>query len=125
MRDVSSTRRTARGARRAAPPPPPNVLERYRLVLLLGAVLVGIAAIAFVATRQADASWACASLLTPPPDAADQPLGEGFVTQDLGRNHVTIGTRIEYGFCPPTSGPHHPAPLARRFYGPDDAVAPG
>jgi Protein of unknown function (DUF3105) len=46
------------------------------------------------------------------PDASATPQPEptarlGFSTTVLGRGHVLTSQRIEYGFCPPTSGEHY------------------
>lgn len=52
----------------------------------------------------------------------------GFVAQDLGQRHVSENASVTYAYCPPTSGDHfssNQAPLARRFYGPDDELRPG
>jgi len=38
---------------------------------------------------------------------------------------MATGTFIEYAECPPTSGPHYPAPARRGFYGPDQKLPVG
>ncbi|MBX3031286.1 MAG: DUF3105 domain-containing protein [Chloroflexi bacterium] len=64
----------------------------------------------------------------PSPTPASTPQ-LGFVTQDLGKNHVTQGTVVKYGYCPPASGPHYnvsgQGPLSRQFYGPTTILNPG
>ena len=46
----------------------------------------------------------------------------------MGRNHITPGTKAEFLYCPPASGPHYNiagrGPIAPRFYGPDTATEP-
>jgi hypothetical protein len=53
----------------------------------------------------------------------------GFVTRDLGRNHVPTGSFQTYDYCPPASGPHYVeagrAPLRRDLYGPAAELPPG
>mgnify|MGYP000563055467 CR=1 FL=1 len=71
-------------------------------------------------------AYSCDELLTAPAEAS---ATDGFATASLGSQHVAPGTRIRYGFCPPTSGSHYNAPgagpLRPGFYGPDDAAGPG
>lgn len=113
--------------RRRAPEPERRRLPSLRLLLVGLAVVgvVGVLAIAFISSATAR-EYSCDKLLTAPPGA----LGtDGFATQALGRGHVAVGTKIRYGFCPPTSGSHYNAagvgPLRSGFYGPDADVGPG
>ena len=117
-------------------------VERYRGVLLAAVAVVGVGAVAIFLFQGASAApYVCDSLLTPPPAvaAASEAAGPaaepaptpqvGFVTSDLGRDHVPNGSTVRYAFCPPTSGDHWNvagrAPLRRAVYGPGDAVSPG
>ena len=119
-------------ARIREPQRPRSALERYR-GLLLG---IGIAAVVLVVggalfLGASSPAYACTSTLQPEPAASPAP-GEtprlGQVTGDLGRNHVTVGTSVTYGFCPPTSGNHYNAPgsgpIAAEFYGKDSVTVP-
>jgi hypothetical protein len=133
---MAKRRRTTR----ATPPTPAPPPRRYRQpepdgrrllsprVLLLGLVAVGFAGVigfAVVSSLTAP-DYSCVKLLTSPPGTS---ATEGFATDSLGAGHVAAGTRISYGFCPPTSGAHYNAagigPLRPAFYGPDAAVGPG
>jgi hypothetical protein len=62
------------------------------------------------------------------PSAAPAPTPRlGFTTEILGRTHVPVGTTVNYGFCPPTSGNHYnqpAAPIPARVYPPSDAKPP-
>jgi hypothetical protein len=46
----------------------------------------------------------------------------------MGAQHVVVGTKVAYAFCPPASGKHYSSsglgPIAPRFYGPDDVALP-
>jgi hypothetical protein len=52
----------------------------------------------------------------------------GFTTTIQGNTHVSGGTVVNYGFCPPTSGDHINAPprgpIPAQFYGPNEEKAP-
>jgi hypothetical protein len=67
---------------------------------------------------------------TPSPSPVPAPTQRlGFVTADLGRDHITDKTKkVEYAYCPPGSGPHwniaNVAPVPRAFYGPEQSIAP-
>lgn len=113
--------------RRRAPEPERRRLPSARLVLigLAAAGVVGVIGLAFIGSATAR-DYSCAELLTAPPDASG---ADGFATESLGSQHVGVGTKISYGFCPPTSGSHHTAqgagPLRPGFYGPDADAGPG
>jgi hypothetical protein len=82
--------------------------------------------IQFVDRRHAPkGEFTCGSLLQPATPA--DPLN-GQVEQNMGAQHVQIGTTVGYAVCPPASGQHYSAagkgPIAPRFYGPDDRVEP-
>ena len=98
---------------------------RIILVGLAVVGLIGVLGIAFIGSATAR-DYSCAELLTPPPGAS---ATDGFATASLGRQHVAVGTKIRYDFCPPTSGNHYNAagagPLRPGFYGPDAAAGPG
>jgi hypothetical protein len=113
-----TTRQPAREARR---------LPSLRLLVGAAAVVavVGFVGLAFLGSSTATA-YVCGERLGAPAGASE---GEAFSTESLGSQHVTAGTKIRYGFCPPTSGAHYNAagagPLRPGFYGPDDAAGPG
>ena len=113
--------------RRRAPEPKRRRLPSLRVVLVgLAAVgVVGVVGLAFIGSATAR-DYSCAELLTAPPDAS---VADGFATKSLGQAHVGVGTKIRYGFCPPTSGGHYNAagagPLRPGFYGPDADAGPG
>ncbi|MBA3875865.1 MAG: hypothetical protein C0498_02845 [Anaerolinea sp.] len=106
--------------------------ERRRLrsprILLISIAVVGV--VGFVGLALANSltapAYACAELLTTPPSAS---ADEGFATESLGQGHVATGTKVRYGFCPPTSGSHYGArgagPIPPGFYGPDAEAGPG
>lgn len=153
----SAARRRASSAGRVSAPP--SFFERYRaLIVGAAAVLVVAGTVAVVAnmTTSSANAYECTTLLTPgptdpvptprpatPPPSVDpaaspapasspepQPTQRlGFTTQDLGKNHVTAGTKVDYDYCPPASGSHYNvggrAPLARQFYPPTTELVPG
>lgn len=99
-----------------------------RLLLLGGGVLAGVLFVgaAFLSDGTAPANYACGEVLPAPSGSVG---AEGITTESLGADHVAVGTRITYGFCPPTSGDHFAAqgrgPIRPGFYGPDSAAEPG
>ena len=99
-----------------------------RTVAIAGIAVVVLAAAAIIAFAGAApaASFSCDEQLTAP---AGTTTGTAFTTENLGRTHVSPGTKIRYAFCPPTSGNHYNAagvgPLRPGFYGPSDAAGPG
>lgn len=99
-----------------------------RTVAIAGIAVVVLAAAAIIAFAGAApaASFSCDEQLTAP---AGTTAGTVFTTGHLGSTHVSPGTKIRYGFCPPTSGNHYNAanagPLRPGFYGPSDAAGPG
>ena len=117
---------SAARSRRRAPEPERRRLPSLR-VLLVGVAIVGVVGfvgLAFFSSATARA-FSCDELLTAPADAST----DGFATESLGSQHVGAGTKIRYGFCPPTSGSHYNAagagPLRPGFYGPDADAGPG
>lgn len=82
-------------------------------------------------TLSAGASPSASPTATPSPSPTPSPTTRlGFVTSDLGRNHVLDASqKITYGFCPPDSGPHYNiqgvGPLARAFYPASKEQTPG
>lgn len=121
-------------------------LGRYRVALLVGALVLGIGVVVFILLQSSGPAYACDSLLTPGPSdpvaTAAAPSGSqaspgpaaptqrlGFTTIDMGREHISANSTTRFAFCPPTSGTHWSvaglAPIRRDFYSPDDGVAPG
>ncbi|MEW5992249.1 MAG: DUF3105 domain-containing protein [Chloroflexota bacterium] len=115
--------------RRTTPQPAREPWRLPSLRFLVGAAAI-VAVVAFVGlaflSSSTAAAYNCEELLGAPAGASE---GEAFSTESLGSQHVTVGTRIRYGFCPPTSGSHYSAagagPLRPGFYGPGDAAGPG
>lgn len=111
---------------RRGPEPGRRRLPRLRIVLIGIAVVgvVGFVGLAFLDSATAR-DYSCAEPLTVPSGAS----ADGFTTESLGSQHVAVGTKIRYGFCPPTSGDHYNAagagPLRPGFYGPDADAGPG
>ena len=81
------------------------------------------------ASTSASASPSPTSTASPSP--TPQPTTRlGFVTQDLGRQHITDpNDKIDYAFCPPGSGSHYNiagiGPLKRAFYPATQEQTPG
>lgn len=118
--------------------------ERFRSVIVVAALAIGLGAAALFLFQSAGPAYACESLLSPGPsepaptqapastDGSVTPTPTprvGFSTIDMGVSHVTANSTIRYAFCPPTSGAHWEipgrAPLPRSFYSPTDSVSPG
>jgi hypothetical protein len=100
--------------------------------LVPGQVLVPIKSdfgwhvIQFVDRRHAPHGGFTCDALLPPATPADPVNGQ--VVQDMGRQHVQVGTSVAYAVCPPASGQHYSSagkgPIPPRLYGPDDVVEP-
>jgi hypothetical protein len=78
------------------------------------------------ASPAASESAAASPSAEPTPAPAPTPR-LGFTTEILGRTHVPVGSVVNYGFCPPTSGNHYnqpAAPIPARVYPPSDAKPP-
>ncbi len=135
---TSSSRRTPppptriRGPRSPRSTPERTFLERYRGRLLWGLgglAIVAIATMAFLnATSPAYAcstEWTPAATSQPAPDATPR---LGFVQDDLGRDHISLGAFVKYALCPPATGKHFNAqgegPVRPGFYGPEDQATP-
>jgi hypothetical protein len=104
-------------------------IDRARLLtgLIAGAVVVGVAVVAFALLSGAGrVSYSCAELLQPQAGAT---VADPIVTPDMGRNHLAVGSRLEYAECPPASGPHYSAtgvaPVRPGFYAADAGIGPG
>jgi hypothetical protein len=99
-----------------------TVLVVVVIGVVLGFLLIGATQPAYYCDSQLQPAAAA----TPAPDGSPAPLGQ--VTSDLGRNHVNVGDKVHYGFCPPTSGRHYNdppnGPIPDRFFSKDDATVP-
>jgi hypothetical protein len=146
-RRPSPASRAVRRSRRPAPRQA-SFLERYRTRLLWigGIALVGGLAFAGLILPSITPVYACSNVFdptpapswTPPPSEplssgetpgpAATPPPPGFVQPDMGRNHVTVGTKVTYTWCPPASGRHYSAqgegPIPAGVYGPGDPKVP-
>lgn len=113
-------------SRRRAPEPERGRLPYLRIVLVvLAAVGVfGVVGLAFFSSATAR-NYSCDELLAAP---AGPSGSDGISTKNLGQTHVGVGTKIRYGFCPPTSASHYNAagkgPLRPGFYSPDSDAGP-
>jgi len=135
---TSSSRRTppptnrARGSRTTRLEPRTTFLERNRARLLWGLAAVALVAIASMAFLNATSpAYACSTqwepAITPEPAPSATPR-LGYVQNDMGREHVSLGSFVRYALCPPASGKHFNAqgegPVRPGFYGPDDEAPP-
>ena len=107
-------------------------VERYRGWIVLVAALAGVALIAlFVFSSAAAPAYACSTLFDPAPTAspsAGQTPNSGYPQDDMGRQHVAVGTKVTYTYCAPACGNHYNAagqgPIQPRVYGPNDKTIP-
>jgi hypothetical protein len=90
---------------------------------------VAIASVAFL--NATSPAYACSSQWTPavtPPPAPSATPRLGYVQDDLGRDHSSLGAFVKYALCPPASGRHFNAqgegPVQSGVYGPDDQATP-
>ena len=135
---TSSSRRTPPPTKRTRPSrahrgvPERSFLERNRSRLLwglAGVALVGIAALAFL--NATSPAYACSTqwepAVTPEPAPSATPR-LGYVQNDSGTEHVSLGSFVRYALCPPASGKHYNAqgegPVRPGTYGPDDEAPP-
>lgn len=129
QRAASASIRTVAGTpRRSAANGPRSTRLVWLAAILGGALVVAVVALLFIGFDGGPSAreYSCDELLGSPADAS---AADGFATRSLGDGHVAPGTRISYGFCPPTSGQHYSAagrgPLRPGFYDADDAAGPG
>jgi hypothetical protein len=130
VRPSTSARAGRRERARAAYKP--SIFERYRTVIVVAAVIAGIALIVgFVGLSAASPAYACTNVWTPAPTASPGPSQTpnlGYVQPDMGRTHVAPGTKVTYTYCAPASGSHYIGsgigPIQPRVYGPSDTVIP-
>jgi hypothetical protein len=126
----SSASGTVRAGRRAHPVRSErSFLDRNRSRLIGAGIIAGIVLIsAFVFVSASQPAYACSIQLDPASPAPSGTTVTGQREDDLGRQHVTVGTQVTYTYCPPASGNHYNAagqgPIAPRFYGPDDTTIP-
>ena len=140
----------ARAVRRSRRPAPRSAtfLERNRDRLLWiggGAAILALAFLGFIAPGLTPA-YECANLFDPSPapsfvaptqapaasGASQAPAATapapGYVEPDMGRTHVTPGSKVKYTWCPPASGNHYSAagqgPIRAQLYGPNDGTIP-
>lgn len=124
--------RRTRGSRNLRTTPRQTFLQRNRGRLLwglAGVALVGLLAIGYVSATSP--AYACSSEWTPAATPSPAPSATprlGYVQDDQGITHVTLGTFVRYAACPPASGKHYNAPgegpLSPRFYGSDEDTTP-
>ena len=76
-------------------------------------------------------AYACSTVwqpaVTPEPAPGATPR-LGYVQDDMGREHVSLGSFVRYALCPPASGKHYNAtgegPIRPGVFGPDDQATP-
>ena len=95
-------------------------------VLIALVVVAGIAVVGVGLFSSSGSPYACGLELQPQAGATvENPI----VVADEGRNHVEVGTKIDYASCPPSSGRHYAAsgiaPLRPAFYDPGARIGPG
>lgn len=135
---TSSSRRTppptnrTRASRAYRPEPRASFFERNRSRLLWGLAAVALIAIASMAFLNATSpAYACSTqwepAVTPEPAPGATPR-LGYVQNDFGTEHVTLGSFVRYALCPPASGKHFNAqgegPVRAGAYGADDQATP-
>jgi len=135
---TSSSRRTppptnrSRASRAYRAAPERSFLERNRNRLLWGLAGIALVAIASMAFLNATSpAYACSTewepAVTPEPAPSATPR-LGYVQNDMGREHVSLGAFVRYVLCPPASGKHYNAqgegPVRPGTYGPDDEATP-
>jgi hypothetical protein len=134
---TSSPRQTppatrSRGARPLRSAPRKPFLERNRGRLLWGIAGLAVVLLGTMAFLNATSpAYACTTqwepAVTPPPAPSATPR-LGYVQDDFGREHVTIGSFVRYALCPPASGKHYniqgEGPIRPQVYGPDDNILP-
>jgi hypothetical protein len=106
--------------------------ERYRSwIVIIGAALLIIAAVAFLFISPAAGAYSCSTLMTPAPTVSAAPGASTAIGQpqpDMGRLHVPVGTAVRYTYCPPASGNHYNqpplGPIPPKYYGPDETTVP-
>jgi hypothetical protein len=106
-------------------------LERYRSLLVGGAVVAVIAVVAGLIFMQAtQPAYACTKVFDPSPTPTVSPGSSarlGFFEEDMGNSHA-ITRPQRYLYCPPASGTHlnvsGQGPIAPRVYKPSDNVGP-
>jgi hypothetical protein len=109
-----------------------SALQRYRLPIIIVAVVGAVALLGIWAFGSAGATaYSCSTIYqpgatpSPAPDADPQP---GFIQPDMGARHVQTGTEVTYTYCPPATGPHYNAPnrgpIPPGVYGPDQTALP-
>jgi hypothetical protein len=124
--------RGTRASRTPRPVPKRSFFDRNR-GRILGAVaavaILGIGGILYLSATSP--AYACATEWTPDPTPSPAPSATqllGYVQQDLGREHVAVGSFVKYALCPPASGNHYNAtgegPINPGLYGPEDQAVP-
>ncbi len=109
-----------------------SFVERHRGLIIGVVAVLGIGLVGGVIFLQASApafacstEWVPTPTPTPPAGSSPQP---GYLQDDMGRKHVTVGDPVKYTYCPPASGNHYNAsgqgPIAPRLYGPSDVAIP-
>ena len=132
----SSSQRPGRPARRSRPVQRQSFTERNRARLIwLGVLIVALAFGGIVYLNVTAPAYACSTEWQAP--ATQAPAGSpapgssvqvGFPQNDMGRDHVALGTVVKYLYCPPASGNHYNqvpfGPIPARLYGPNEKAVP-
>jgi len=118
---------------RRVPPPRRTFAQRNRNRLIyaaLAVVVIVAGAILYVSFTQK--GYTCLTEWTPGPTPTTAPSATphiGYYQDDMGRQHVAVGTNVKYTFCPPASGYHYnvpgvSGPIIPRLYGPNEVTVP-
>jgi hypothetical protein len=108
-----------------------SFFERYRSLLVGGAVVAAIAVVGGLIFMQAtQPAYACTKIFDPSPTPTVSPGSStrlGFFEEDMGNSHA-VSRPQRYLYCPPASGSHlnvsGQGPITPRVYKPSDKVGP-
>lgn len=117
-------------SRRPAPTGSFLARNRGRLVWAVGGVAILVmAGLAFL--NATSPAYACANEWQTPETAPPAPSATprlGYIQDDLGREHVSVGSFVRFALCPPASGKHvnqrTEGPIEPGVFGPDDKATP-
>jgi hypothetical protein len=121
------------GIRPRRVPPRKSFLQRNQGRLLWAGVAAATLAVGvLVYFNLSKPLYACAIEWTPAATPSTAPSATprlGFAQDDMGREHVPVGTFVKYLFCPPASGKHYnqagvAGPITPKLYGPAEKTIP-
>ena len=108
-----------------------SFIERYRNLLVTGAIVVVIAVVAgLILIQSTQPAYACTNMFDPSPTPTVSPGSStrlGYLEDDMGNSHA-VSRPQRYLYCPPASGNHlnvsGQGPIKPRVYKPEDNVGP-